>query len=226
MPTRWATFDCYGTLIDWNRGIIDGLKGLWPDADGDRLLRCYHEVEPQVQASGARPYREVLGMCTSQIAALLGLPAVPDAGTALAESLPAWPPFPEVPGALQALRDQGWRLAILSNTDPDLLDASMATLGVPIDMTVTVAEAGSYKPAPGHWEAFRRHSGADPEHHVHVAASLYHDIAACADLGIPSVWINRLGETSHLLRAGELPDCQELAPTLARLVSLGDSLHG
>jgi len=220
MANRWATFDCYGTLIDWNRGISDALQGLWPDADRDQLLRCYHEVEPQVQAAGARPYREVLGMCTSQIAAVFGLPAVPDALTALAESLPTWPPFPEVPGALQALRDQDWRLGVLSNTDPDLLDASMAALGVPVDMTVTVAEAGSYKPAPGHWEACRRISGVAPEHHVHVAASLYHDIAPCADLGIPSVWINRLGETSGLPRAGELPDCQELAPTLARLVSL------
>src|SRR3954453_20058002 len=120
MAHRWATFDCYGTLIDWNRGISDALEGLWPDADRDQLLRCYHEVEPQVQAAGTRPYREVLGMCTSRIAAMLGLQGVPDPMTALAESLPAWPPFPEVPGSLQALRDEGWRLAVLSNTDPDL----------------------------------------------------------------------------------------------------------
>jgi 2-haloacid dehalogenase len=219
MADRWATFDCYGTLIDWNRGIGDALQVLWPETDRALLLRCYHEVEPQVQAGPARPYREVLGLCTWQIAAMLGLRAVPDAETALAESLPTWPPFPEVPGALQELRDQGWRLAVLSNTDPDLLDASLAALGVPVDLTVTVAEAGSYKPAPGHWQAFRRISGAEPDRHVHVAASLYHDIAACPELGIPAVWVNRLGETSHLPRAGELPDCRELASTLTRLVS-------
>jgi 2-haloalkanoic acid dehalogenase type II len=218
MAERWVTFDCYGTLIDWNRGIGDALARLWPDADVAALLRCYHEVEPQVQSGAARPYREVLGSCTERIAATLNLPPVVGAETALADSLPTWPTFPEVPGALQELRSAGWRLAILSNTDPDLLRASVAALGVPVDLTVTVVEAGSYKPAPGHWEAFRRISGAAPDRHVHVAASLYHDIAACADLGIPAVWINRLQETSDLTRAGELPDCGELRTTLTSLV--------
>ena len=218
MAERWVTFDCYGTLIDWNRGIGDALARLWPDADVAALLRCYHEVEPQVQSGAARPYREVLGSCTERIAAMLNLPPVVGAQTALADSLPTWRPFPEVPGALQELRSAGWRLAILSNTDPDLLRASVAALGVPVDLTVTVVESGSYKPAPGHWEAFRRISGAAPDRHVHVAASLYHDIAACAVLGIPAVWINRLEETSDLTRAGELPDCGELRPTLTGLV--------
>jgi 2-haloacid dehalogenase len=219
MADRWATFDCYGTLIDWNRGIGDALQGLWPDADRALLLRCYHEVEPQVQGGAARPYREVLGLCTLRLAADLDLPPMRGAETALADSLPDWPPFPEVPAALQALRDEGWRLAVLSNTDPDLLAASVAALGVPVDLTVTVAEAGSYKPAPGHWQAFRHTSGAAADGHVHVAASLYHDIAACAELGITAVWINRLGETSDLPRAGELPDLAQLATTLAHLVS-------
>ena len=218
MPDRWATFDCYGTLIDWNRGIGDALHDLWPEADRALLLRCYHEIEPQVQAGGARPYREVLGMCTGQIAATLGLAAVAGAEKVLAESLPAWPPFPEVPGALQELRDEGWRLGVLSNTDPDLLAASVAALGAAVDLTVTVAEAGSYKPAPGHWQAFQRISGASADRHVHVAASLYHDIAPCADLGIPAVWINRLAETSELPRAGELHDCRALPTSLSDLV--------
>ena len=218
MADRWATFDCYGTLIDWNRGIGDALQALWPDADRALLLHCYHEVEPQVQAAAARPYREVMGQCTAQIAATLSLPPVPGADKALAESLRAWPPFAEVPGALHGLRDEGWRLAILSNTDPDLLDSSLAALGVPVDLTVTVVEAGSYKPAPGHWQAFRRISGAVPGQHIHVAASLYHDISACSDLGIPAVWINRLEETSGLPRAAELPDLTDLPATLAGLV--------
>ncbi len=219
MPDRWATFDCYGTLIDWNRGIADALQGLWPDADRAALLRCYHEAEPQVQTGAARPYREVLGLCTERVAAALNLPPAAGTETALADSLPAWPPFPEVPGALQELRAAGWRLAILSNTDPDLLAASVAALGVPVDLTVTVAEAGSYKPAPGHWHAFRQTTGEPPDRHVHVAASLFHDIAPCAELGIPAVWINRLDETSDLPRAAELPDCLKLGETLAQLVS-------
>ena len=219
MPERWATFDCYGTLIDWNRGIGDALQRLWPDTGRADLLRCYHEVEPQVQTGTARHYREVLGLCTERIAAALELPPVSGADTALADSLPAWPPFPEVPGALQELRAAGWRLAVLSNTDPDLLAVSVAALGVFVDLSVTVAEAGSYKPAPGHWHAFRRASGATPERHVHVAASLYHDIGPCAELAIQAVWINRLDETSELPRAAELPDCLKLGETLAQLVS-------
>jgi 2-haloalkanoic acid dehalogenase type II len=219
MADRWATFDCYGTLIDWNRGIGDALQRLWPDADRAALLRGYHEVEPQVQAGEARPYREVLGLCTERLASVLDLPPATGVATALADSLPTWPPFPEVPAALQELRRGTWRLAVLSNTDPDLLDASVAALGVPVDLTVTVTEAGSYKPAPGHWQAFRRSTGAAPDRHVHVAASLYHDIAPCAELRIPAVWINRLGESSDLPRAAELPDCRDLGATLGRLVS-------
>ena len=218
MSDRWATFDCYGTLIDWERGIVGALSSLWPDADRAELLRCYHEAEPQVQAGGARPYREVLGLCTEQVRAGLDLPPVAGASTALAESLPSWPPFPEVPTALRELRDDGWRLGVLSNTDPDLLAASLAALGVAIDLTVTVAEAGSYKPAPGHWQAFQADAKVGPHRHVHVAGSLFHDIAPCANLGITAVWINRRGETSDLARAGELPDCRTLPEILTRLV--------
>jgi 2-haloalkanoic acid dehalogenase type II len=218
MSDRWVSFDCYGTLIDWDRGVGDALQRLWPDADRGALLRCYHEAEPQVQAGASLPYREVLGLCSQQAAAVLGLPLVDGTEAALAESLPTWPPFPEVPGALQELRDEGWRLAVLSNTDPDLLATSLAALAVPVDLTVTVAEAGSYKPAPGHWQAFRGRTGVAGDRHVHVAASLYHDIAPCAELRIPAVWINRAGEASELPRAGELPDCGDLPATLNRLV--------
>src|SRR5919198_4742794 len=128
MADRWATFDCYGTLIDWNRGIGDTLQRLWPDADRAGLLSAYHEAEPEVQAGGSLPYREVLARCAGRVAAALGLAPVPGADTALADSLPDWPPFPEVPGALRRLRDEGWHLAVLSNTDPDLLAASLAAL--------------------------------------------------------------------------------------------------
>jgi 2-haloacid dehalogenase len=216
--SRWATFDCYGTLVDWNRGIADALGRLWPDADRAVLLASYHRVEPEVQAAGPRPYREVLAACTEAVAAALDLPRVAGTDTALAASLPSWPPFPEVPAALAALRDDGWRLAVLSNTDPDLLAASLAAVGVPVDLTVTVAEAGSYKPAPGHWHAFRARSGATPGAQVHVAASLFHDITPCAALGVPAVWINRAGERSDLPRAAELHDCSRLPATLAALV--------
>jgi 2-haloacid dehalogenase len=109
-------------------------------------------------------------------------------------------------------------LAILSNTDPDMLAASLKTIGVEVDLRITAAEAGSYKPAYGHWDTFFRQTMADRERHVHVAASLYHDVEPCAQLGLPCVWINRLDESSDLPRAGELFNLATLPGTLDALV--------
>jgi 2-haloacid dehalogenase len=215
---RWATFDCYGTLIDWHGGIASVFARLWPDQDAERLLERHHAVEPLVQAGRSLPYREVGARTLRAIAAIEGLPlAEPDA-YAFADSLPDWPAFPEVPAALQRLRAQGWRLAILSNTDPDLLAASLRQIGVPIDAQVTAAEAGSYKPAPGHWQRFFEQTRADRTRHVHVAASPFHDLAAAQALGLQAVWINRIDEHSSLLRAAELPDLSSLPEVLERIV--------
>jgi 2-haloacid dehalogenase len=221
MTERWATFDCYGTLIDWDGGVATALAAVWPGADAEKLLARYHEVEPRLQEGRGVPYRQVLTEALGAIAAAEGLSLEGDRATALAHSLPSWPPFPEACDALQSLRDGGWRLAILSNTDPEYLDASIAAVGVAIDLRVTALEIGSYKPAFGHWETFFRESGAERARHVHVAASLFHDVAPCASLGLPCVWINRLAEVSYLPRAGELPDLRGLPAALDRLVPAG-----
>jgi 2-haloacid dehalogenase len=215
---RWATFDCYGTLIDWERGIGDALDSLWPDADHQTLLERYHEIEPRVQLQGDLPYREVMRQVLSLLAGDQDLPLAEKDEYALAEALPSWRPFPEVAGALAELRGRGFNLAILSNTDPDLLDASLERIGVPVDLHVTAAEAGSYKPAPGHWERFFEESGADRDSHVHVAASLYHDIEPANRLGLKAVWINRLHEESDLPRAAELKDLSRLPDVLDEVV--------
>ncbi len=215
---RWATFDCYGTLIDWMGGIRNTLVELWPERDAELLLSAYHDVEPEVQRGRSIPYRQVLAESLERVAHRENLELDEDDREALADSLPSWPPFDEVPGALAELRDRGWRLAILSNTDPELLDASLEVIGVPIDLRVTTAEAGSYKPAFGHWERFFEVTDADRSRHVHVAASLFHDIAPCRDLGLTAVWINRCGQTSELPRAAELPDLSALPDTLDPLV--------
>ena len=215
---RWATFDCYGTLVDWNGGISSVLQRLWPDQDTVRLLGLYHQVEPLVQAGRGLPYRQVGARALRAIAAIDGLPLAAADEYALADSLPSWPAFADVPPALRALREQGWRLAILSNTDPDLLAASERQIGVPIDERITAREAGSYKPAHGHWREFFARTGADRARHVHVAASAFHDLAPAAELSLPAVWINRLAERSEYPRAAELPDLSELPATLDRLV--------
>ena len=218
---RWASFDCYGTLIDWMGGILDTLTGLWPEYDAELLLSAYHEIEPEVQLGRATPYRDVLAETLERIAHREGLDLGAHDRDALAQSLPSWPPFAEVAGSLRRLRDRGWRLAVLSNTDPDLLDASIDAIGVPVDMRVTAAEAGSYKPAHGHWERFFEQTMADRAWYVHVAASLFHDVAPCAELGLRAVWINRLGERSHLPRAAELPDLSGLPDALEAVVPAG-----
>ena len=218
MADRWATFDCYGTLIDWDGGIRGTLARLFPDADTDDLLGRYHELEPRVQLAGELPYRAVLAQALRLLADAEGLDLAPEDEAALAESLPLWPPFPEVPDALEDLRARGWRLGILSNSDPDLLAASLDQLGVPVDATVTAAEAGSYKPAHGHFLTFFGRDGVDRARHVHVAASAFHDLGPAAELGFPAVWINRLGETSDLPRAAELSDLRGLADTLDGIV--------
>jgi 2-haloacid dehalogenase len=215
---RWASFDCYGTLIDWMGGIRSTLARLFPEHDAELLLGAYHDIEPEVQRGRSIPYREVLVETLERLARREGLQLASDDREAIAESLPEWPPFPEVPAALQDLRRAGWKLAILSNTDPDLLDASLTLIAVEIDLRITAAEAGSYKPAHGHWVKFFENTNADRERHAHVAASLFHDIAPCKELGLTAVWINRLGETSELPRAAELPDLEELPPTLEHLI--------
>jgi 2-haloacid dehalogenase len=218
MRERWASFDCYGTLVDWRSGIRSVVSRLWPDADADELLAAYYRAEPLVQAGRGISYRRVMAETLASVADTAGSPVPSGEEDALAVALPGWPVFPEVTEALTALRDAGWRLAILSNTDPDLLDSSIDAIGVPVDVCVVASTIGSYKPAPGHWEAFFRETGADRTGHVHVAASLFHDIEPCAAIGLSAVWINRLGETSAVPRAAEFPDLADLPVALDRLV--------
>ena len=213
--TRWATFDCYGTLIDWNGGIRAELARLWPDEDADELLRSYHALEQEVEhAEPGLSYRKVM----QRVLARLG-DVPPGEEDGLGRSLPGWYAFPEVREALDRARSGGWRLGILSNTDRDFIEASKATIGVPFDETVVASEIGSYKPAPKHWEVFYERTGADPARHVHVAQSMFHDIVVANELGLPSVWINRLGERHDTEPTRELPDLVELPEVLDELVA-------
>ena len=126
--------------------------------------------------------------------------------------------LPRRPAGAPELRERGWKLAILSNTDADLLDASLLAVGVPVDLRIVASEIGSYKPAFRHWETFFRETDADRARHVHVAASLFHDVEPCAALGLPCVWVNRQDESSDLPRAGELADLRGLPDALDALV--------
>lgn len=206
---RWASFDCYGTLIDWNGGIRAELARVFGEDRADGLLARYHELEPELEADGARSYRDVLTEAMRRLGA-------PDGDeNALARSLPEWQPFPEVSQALQEARARGWKLAILSNTDRDYIEASMKRIGVPFELAIVASEIESYKPALGHWQAFERQTGRVPD--VHVGASLFHDIGPANELGLTSVWINRLGEEVGVEPTRELPDLTRLPDVLEEL---------
>ena len=197
---RWATFDCYGTLVDWNAGIGAAL--------GDpSLLERYHVLEPVVQAEEpGRRYRDVL----RETARRLGVDADP------AASLPDWPVFPEAREELEEARSRGWLLGILTNSDRDLIEASIEAIGMPFDLAIVASEIGSYKPAHDHWHAFADVVGRPPD--VHVAQSHFHDVVPATALGIPTIWINRLSERGDPAPSRELPSLYGLADALDELV--------
>jgi 2-haloacid dehalogenase len=212
---RWASFDCYGTLVDWRAGIGGELARLL--GGGPELLERYYRLEPEVQADGRLSYRAVLVETLRRVAASAGREVPAGEEDALARSLPAWPVFADVRPSLEEVRARGWRLAILSNSDPDLIAASIEAIGLPFDHVVAASEIGSYKPAPRHWEVFAEQTGAGRGAHVHVAQSAFHDIVPAAALGLPSIWINRLGEPPGPPSSRELPDLTGLADVLGDL---------
>ena len=210
---RWATFDCYGTLIDWNGGIRAELARVFGDDRAAEQLERYHLLEPELETDGGRSYREVM------TEAMRALGAPPGAEHGLAESLPSWRAFSEVRGSLEELRSRGWRLGVLSNTDDDFIAASQVQIGVAFDEVVVAQELGSYKPAHRHWDEFFARTRAPREGHVHVGASLFHDIAPCNELGLRSVWVNRAGEVADgAVPTRELVDLFALPETLDELV--------
>ena len=209
----WATFDCYGTLIDWNGGIRRELARVFGEEHAEAQLERYHEVEPTLQAGGERTYRAVMALAMRE----LGSP--PGEEGALADALPLWEPFPEVRGVLGEARARGWKLAILSNTDRDFIEASMQRIGVPFELAIVASEIGSYKPEHEHWRRFFEEVDVSRERHVHVAQSYFHDIVPADELGLQTVWINRYGERRKPAPTRELPDLRRLAETLDELAA-------
>lgn len=190
------TFDCYGTLIDWEGGISHAFQAA-AAADGvviepASVLAAYAELEPAVETEAYRSYREVLAETARRVAARLGWALDPARATFLPESLPNWQPFPDTNPALERLRAAGFRLGILSNVDDDLLASTRQHFTTPLDLLVTAQQVGSYKPAHGHFLTARERIGG--ARWLHAAQSYFHDIAPARTLGIPCAWINRKGE--------------------------------
>jgi 2-haloalkanoic acid dehalogenase type II len=193
-----VTFDCYGTLIDWERGIrraflgaatVDGMT-----LDPGAVLAAYAEVEPIVEAEPYRSYRDVLAVAARRVAARLQWPLDESRAGFLVDSLTTWTPFPDTNPALERLARAGYRLGILSNVDDDLLAATRRHFTVEFDLVVTAQQVRAYKPAHGHFLAARRALGG--RRWLHAAQSYFHDVVPARALGIPVAWVNRKDEVA------------------------------
>ena len=208
-----VTFDCYGTLIDWEDGITRAFRET-AGRDGVRLddaavLAAYAEIEPAIEARGYRSYREVLGACVVEVGARLGFRVAADRAGFLAESLAGWRPFPDTVPALERLAAAGYALGILSNVDDDLFAATRRALRVEFSIVVTAEQVRSYKPAPGHFLEARRRIGG--RLWLHAARSRFHDVEPASALDIDAAWIRR-GSARAAVPAGV-----EVFDDLARL---------
>jgi 2-haloalkanoic acid dehalogenase type II len=192
------TFDCYGTLIDWEKGILAVLSPLcraqgrdWSEA---QILEAFADVEHrQQEADQAALYPEILARSFLDLADRLGLRRDLDAAQAFGASIPAWPPFPDTSAAFAELHGR-FTLGILSNVDRANLAASVAAIGTAPHFTVTAQDVGNYKPHHAHFEAALARlaaQGIAKAEVLHVAQSKFHDIAPARALGLPCVWVNR-----------------------------------
>jgi 2-haloalkanoic acid dehalogenase type II len=191
-------FDCYGTLIDWEAGIVAGIRhwldGRRPDLDDEALLAAYAGLETGVQAADPRaPYPVVLARVLAGLGDRFGVPATDAETGRFGASVGDWPAFPDTPEALARLKRR-FRLIILSNIDRASFALSNAHLGVGFDAIVTAQDVGSYKPDPRNFEALLRTAadlGVGEGRLLHVAQSLYHDHVPAKAIGLPTVWIDR-----------------------------------
>ena len=217
-PYDVITFDCYGTLIDWDGGITAAFARAIAETGGRLdphvVFEVYETIEAGVEAEPYRSYREVLAESTRRVARQLGWPLPEARAGFLAESLPFWIPFPDTNPALERLFRAGYQLGILSNVDDDLLAGTRKHFTVPFDVIVTAQQVRSYKPADGHFVAARAQIGG--RRWLHAAQSHFHDVTPARRHGIPTAWINRKRLVRGEPRADrELHTLTELADWLA-----------
>ncbi len=207
---EWLSFDCYGTLVDWETGICRAVSDVLAtygvklnDAD---ILSLFSEVEPVIQrSSGYLEYRDVLCRVMGAIGEKHGLTLTQSEAARLAQSLPDWPVFPDVYDALKALKSQ-YKLAVISNIDDDLFSATVKAIGVDFDVVVTAQQVRSYKPDLKNFLVASERMGIPKQRWLHVAESLFHDIAPANRIGISSVWVNRSARGGGSRRIEAVPD--------------------
>jgi 2-haloacid dehalogenase len=194
MADRWLTFDCFGTLIDWRHGIRTTGELLFPGRGSD-FLDSYVTIEAEVETEGSfRRYRAVLTETVRRVSQRLSLELKPDDATALVSTIPYWPAFADVGPALGTLRKEGWKFALLTNCDRDIIALTQRRLPASFDAVVTAEDVAAYKPSPAHFLLFKSTFGASADAWIHVAQSYYHDMRPANELGIRRIWVNRQGE--------------------------------
>ena len=193
MADRWLTFDCFGTLIDWRHGIRTTGELLFPGR-GEAFLEAYIALEAEVEEGPFKRYRAVLTETARRAAKKLDVDLKPDDATALVSTIPHWPPFADVGAALSTLRREGWKLALLTNCDRDLIAQTQRRLPASFDAVVTAEDVSAYKPNHAHFKLFQSTFGSSAEAWIHVAQSYFHDIRPTHELGITRIWVNRQGE--------------------------------
>ena len=190
------TFDCYGTLIDWEGGILAALRTAYPEAaavEDERLLGEFHAAQNRLKTSEYRPYRQLLTETAVEVARANGWDTSDELAAGVPASIPSWRPFPDTNSALLRLAAAGITLGILSNIDDDLLAGTLKHFEVEFDLLGTAQRLRSYKPAAPHFERGREWA-AGFDRWSHVAQSLFHDVVPATSLGIPVLWVNRKGE--------------------------------
>jgi 2-haloalkanoic acid dehalogenase type II len=194
------TFDCYGTLIDWETGILTGLRRILDghgtervDADDDRVLELYAAAESRLESGRYLPYRTILAAAAREVGRELGVEVTDDEAAGFGHSVGDWPAFDDSTHALRLLRRR-YKLGVLTNCDDELFAASNRRLGVEFDWVLTAQQLGTYKPNPHNFEALRERlhrSGIAAARILHVAQSLYHDHVPAKTLGFHTAWIDR-----------------------------------
>lgn len=226
---RVLTFDCYGTLVDWETGIFGALRPiLWAHgkamSDGE-LLAAYSELEAAAEQGEFRPYREVLQTVVRGFGKRLGFSPSEAEIRSLPDSLASWPPFPDTVAALGELKSR-YRLAIISNVDDDLFAATARLLEVNFDHVISAEQAGAYKPSLKIFQLAQKRIGVPSAEWLHAGQSIYHDVIPARSLGIASVWVNRAsarpGSGAAKAASGQ-PDLEVSdLKTLAQLLQAGN----
>jgi 2-haloacid dehalogenase len=218
---RWVTFDCFGTLVDWHSGYRRALSPIAANRT-DELIRAYHEFERSIEAERPhRVYKDVLTAGLEQGARKIGLALPKDQADVIVRNWGELPFYRDVAAPLGALRDAGWKLAMLTNCDNDLFALTLAKFPLKPDLVVTAEMVGSYKPELGHFKRFQQESGVERGNWIHAACSWFHDIAPARRMGVKRVWVDR-DKTGHDPAAATrvLPDVAGLAKTVSELRDL------